>query len=179
MEKEHSSRTQAIRKNVSYLNQHVREYIQSCENICDALDTLEDAILLKKVFLQITHSLKQLSEDFQIHHDGILGELEELVVITKMDNCVSSHLRQIEELIVNIQKIFSTSRLWQAVGFALIEQEISRLRKSRKQSLEIYFTIKAHYADQESKITDFLESTSDQKNWKMLHQMPLHKQIWH
>jgi|GEM_PF-3586727 len=111
MEKDLSSRTQAIRKNVEQLNQHMRDCIQSCENICDALDTLEDGIMLKKVFFQIIHSLKQLSQNFQTHHDGISGELEELVIITKMDNSMSSHLRHIEELIVNIQKVFSTSRL--------------------------------------------------------------------
>ncbi len=84
------------------------------------------------------------------------------MIITKIDNHIQVHLRRIDELVVNIQKVFSTSHLGQAVGFALIEQEIARLHRSRKKSAEIYYTIKAHYTDQDGQITDFLESTSVQ-----------------
>ncbi len=163
-------RIQAIRKNVVHLDEHIQEFITSCENICDALDTLEDTVLLKKVFLQIIVSLQDVSSHTQRQHASIEGELDEFVTITKIDNQINIHLRHIEELIVNIQKVFSTSKLGQAVGFALIGQEIARLRRARKKSSEIYLTIRAHYTDQEGTITAFLEETSGQSaTGKMLH----------
>ena len=61
MSKEFSPRTQAIRKNVAHLDQHIQEFIRVCENIRDALDTLEDTALLQKVFVQLVESLQQLS----------------------------------------------------------------------------------------------------------------------
>ena len=152
-----SARTQAIRKNVALMDQHIQEFVSACENICDALDTLEDTVLLKRVFEQTIRSLQELSVHARKSQDSLVGEIEELMLLTKIDNSIQSHLRKIEELIVSIQKIFSTSKLGQAVGFALIEQEIIRLRKSRNKSSDVYYTIKAHYTDMEGAITGFLE----------------------
>ncbi len=61
MSKELTPRTQAIRKNVAHLDQHIQEFIGACENIQEALDSLEDTVLLQKVFVQIMESLHQLS----------------------------------------------------------------------------------------------------------------------
>lgn len=173
-----SPRIHAIRKNVAHLDQHMQEFASACENICDALDTLEDTALLKKVFLQIIASIQELSDYTQKNNDQFVGELEELILITKIDNSINVQLRRIEELMTNIQKIFSTWQLWQAVGFALIQQEIARIHRSRRQSTEIYHTIKAHYIDEEGIITDFLESTSSQSSQgKILHQALKNKHI--